>query len=130
MADTAARSDDLATLGRLVSECLLADLPEGLRSVVAALAERTARQHDVLALLGAPVDAEQPQPVQQHRAGSLALPAQVHDDGLRRRGGLEPDRPLLALEVRRERDHRRPFRDGAQLATDDQRVVNQGQRHP
>ena len=40
-------------LGRLVSQCLLADLPEGLRSVVAALEERTARQHDVLALLGA-----------------------------------------------------------------------------
>jgi len=53
VADTAARSDDLATLGRLVSQCLLADLPEGLRSVVASLEERTARQHDVLALLGA-----------------------------------------------------------------------------
>jgi hypothetical protein len=51
--DTAGRSDDLATLGRLVSQCLLADLPEGLSSVVAALEERTARQHDVLALLGA-----------------------------------------------------------------------------
>ncbi len=51
--DTAGRSEDLATLGRLVSQCLLADLPEGLRSVVAALEERTARQHDVLALLGA-----------------------------------------------------------------------------
>jgi hypothetical protein len=44
---------DLATLGRLVSVCLLADLPDGLRSVVASLEERTAKQHDVLALLGA-----------------------------------------------------------------------------
>jgi hypothetical protein len=44
---------DLATLGRLVSECLLADLPDGLRSVVTRLEERTAKQHDVLALLGA-----------------------------------------------------------------------------
>ncbi len=51
--ETASRSDDLATLGKLVSQCLLADLPEGLRSVVAALEERTAKQHDVLALLGA-----------------------------------------------------------------------------
>ena len=51
--ETAGRSDDLATLGRLVSQCLLADLPDGLRSVVAALEERTAKQHDVLALLGA-----------------------------------------------------------------------------
>ncbi len=47
------RADDLATLGRLVAACLLADLPDGLRAVVAALEERTARQHDVLALLGA-----------------------------------------------------------------------------
>jgi hypothetical protein len=53
VAESAAKSDDLATLGRLVSECLLADLPDGLRSVVAALEERTTRQHDVLALLGA-----------------------------------------------------------------------------
>ena len=53
VADLAAGSDDLASLGRLVSECLLADLPGGLRSVVAVLEERTARQHDVLALLGA-----------------------------------------------------------------------------
>ena len=51
--ETAEGSDDLATLGRLVSECLLADLPDGLRTVVAALEERTAKQHDVLALLGA-----------------------------------------------------------------------------
>ncbi|GAA2746915.1 DUF5682 family protein [Terrabacter aerolatus] len=42
---------DLGVLGRLIEECLLADLPEGLRAVVAALAERTARQHDTRALL-------------------------------------------------------------------------------
>ncbi|MEW1951897.1 DUF5682 family protein [Terrabacter sp. NPDC080008] len=42
---------DLGALGRLIEECLLADLPEGLRAVVAALAERTARQHDTRALL-------------------------------------------------------------------------------
>jgi Family of unknown function (DUF5682) len=52
VADVAAEADDLATLGRLVSDCLLADLPEGLRAVVGILEERTARQHDVLALLG------------------------------------------------------------------------------
>ncbi|MBF4764867.1 hypothetical protein ISU07_17165 [Nocardioides islandensis] len=51
--EQAERATDLATLGRLVSECLLGDLPEGLRSVVASLEERTAQQHDVLALLGA-----------------------------------------------------------------------------
>ena len=51
--EQADRAADLATLGRLVSECLLADLPDGLRSVVASLEERTAKQHDVLALLGA-----------------------------------------------------------------------------
>jgi hypothetical protein len=53
VAEEADRAPDLATLGRLVSECLLADLPHGLRSVVARLEEQTAHQHDVLALLGA-----------------------------------------------------------------------------
>ena len=42
---------DLATLGRLVSECLTADLPAALAAAVDMLAERTARQHDTLALL-------------------------------------------------------------------------------
>ncbi|MEO6510580.1 MAG: DUF5682 family protein [Nocardioides sp.] len=51
--ERAEAATDLATLGRLVSVCLLADLPDGLRTVVASLEERTAKQHDVLALLGA-----------------------------------------------------------------------------
>lgn len=50
--ELARSADDLAALGRLISQCLLADLPGALASVVAALAERTARQHDTLALLG------------------------------------------------------------------------------
>ena len=49
--EEAAHAADLGALGRLIEECLLADLPEGLRAVVAALAERTARQHDTQALL-------------------------------------------------------------------------------
>ena len=52
VAELASASEDLATLARLVSECLLADLPDGLRSVVEILEVRTARQHDVLMLLG------------------------------------------------------------------------------
>jgi hypothetical protein len=51
--EDAEAATDLAALGRLVSVCLLADLPDGLRTVVASLEERTAKQHDVLALLGA-----------------------------------------------------------------------------
>jgi hypothetical protein len=53
VAETAGNADDLATLARLVAACLMSDLPDGLRSVVASLEERTARQHDVLAMLGA-----------------------------------------------------------------------------
>ena len=79
--------------------------------------------------LGAPVDAEQPEPVQQHGPGELARAAQVEHDGLRLRGGLEPHRPLLAGQVGGQRHHRRPLGDGAQLAADDQRVVDQRQRH-
>ncbi|MEO9326011.1 DUF5682 family protein [Nocardioides sp. C4-1] len=57
-ADAKARADaeaapDLATLGALVEVCLTAELGEGLAAVVDTLAERTARQHDTLALLGA-----------------------------------------------------------------------------
>lgn len=57
-ADAKARADalaapDLATLGDLVGTCLTAELDEGLAAVVDTLAERTARQHDTLALLGA-----------------------------------------------------------------------------
>lgn len=44
---------DLATLGRLLEECLVADLPTALDQVVQTLAERTALQHDTLALLQA-----------------------------------------------------------------------------
>ncbi len=51
IAEEAHEAADLGVLGRLIEECLLADLPDGLRAVVAALAERTARQHDTRALL-------------------------------------------------------------------------------
>ena len=56
--DPPARADavaapDLATLGRLVGDCLTAELADGLAAVVDTLAERTARQHDTLALLQA-----------------------------------------------------------------------------
>lgn len=57
-ADAKARVDaseapDLATLARLVETCLTAELTDGLAAVVDTLAERTARQHDTRALLGA-----------------------------------------------------------------------------
>jgi len=51
VAQLAGESNDLATLGSLIEHCLLADLPGALRSVVAVLAERTARHHDTEALL-------------------------------------------------------------------------------
>ncbi|WP_295657657.1 DUF5682 family protein [uncultured Nocardioides sp.] len=51
VAETAERAPDLAVLGALVGECLTADLPGALAAVVDTLAERTARQHDTLALL-------------------------------------------------------------------------------
>ncbi len=41
----------LARLAELLESCLLAELPVALRDVVAAVADRTARQHDVPALL-------------------------------------------------------------------------------
>jgi hypothetical protein len=53
VAEQAERSEDLATLARLVGACLVADLPDGLVPVVASLEERTAQQHDVLAMLNA-----------------------------------------------------------------------------
>lgn len=43
---------DLPALAALVQDCLLTDLPSGLSDVVGVLAERTARQHDTLTLLG------------------------------------------------------------------------------
>jgi hypothetical protein len=49
----AAAAPDLAALSRLVEACLVAELDEGLAAVVETLAERTARQHDTLALLQA-----------------------------------------------------------------------------
>ncbi|WP_109507781.1 DUF5682 family protein [Nocardioides speluncae] len=49
--ELAGDAEDLAELGRLISKCLVADLPGALSAVVAALAERTARHHDTLALL-------------------------------------------------------------------------------
>jgi hypothetical protein len=52
VAEEAHEASDLAALGVLIEQCLLADLPGGLRAVVGTLADRTARQHDTLALLG------------------------------------------------------------------------------
>ncbi|MGO4597062.1 DUF5682 family protein [Terrabacter sp. 2RAF25] len=51
VAEEAGQASDLGVLGGLIEQCLLADLPDGLRAVVAALADRTARQHDTQALL-------------------------------------------------------------------------------
>lgn len=51
VAGEAAEAEDLARLAELVETCLLADLSEALSSVVGALEERTAQQHDTLALL-------------------------------------------------------------------------------
>ena len=51
VAQEAQEAADLGVLGGLIEQCLLADLPQGLRAVVAALADRTARQHDTRALL-------------------------------------------------------------------------------
>ncbi|WP_325603492.1 DUF5682 family protein [Nocardioides sp.] len=44
-------AEDLTALASLIEQCLLAELPGGLASVVHTLAERTARQHDALGLL-------------------------------------------------------------------------------
>lgn len=44
---------DLTTLSALVEQCLLCDLPGALSDVLTALEQRTAHQHDPLALLGA-----------------------------------------------------------------------------
>jgi hypothetical protein len=52
VAEAAGEASDLSALGVLIEQCLLADLPGGLRAVVATLADRTARQHDTLSLLG------------------------------------------------------------------------------
>ena len=49
----AAAAPDLATLGTLIEGCLVAELSGGLAGVVRVLAERTALQHDTLALLEA-----------------------------------------------------------------------------
>ncbi len=51
VAERAGRATDLATLGDLVEQCLLGELPEALDAVVAELAVQTAQQHDVIALL-------------------------------------------------------------------------------
>jgi hypothetical protein len=52
VAEQAEQSADLSALSGLIEQCLLADLLTALRSVVRTLADRTARQHDTLALLG------------------------------------------------------------------------------
>jgi hypothetical protein len=49
--DKAGTADDLGALGTLVEQCFLADLPEALDDVIAALAAQTTRQQDVVALL-------------------------------------------------------------------------------
>lgn len=53
VAEQAAAATDLATLGGLVEQALVADLPEALTATVEALAEATAHQHDTVALLEA-----------------------------------------------------------------------------
>jgi hypothetical protein len=50
-AERAQGSGSLADLSELLESCLLADLPEGIASVVSVLAERTAVQQDVAPLL-------------------------------------------------------------------------------
>ncbi|MDV3222051.1 DUF5682 family protein [Intrasporangium sp.] len=52
VAEQGEQAPDLSTLSGLIEQCLLADLPTALRSVVATLSDRTARQHDTLSLLG------------------------------------------------------------------------------
>lgn len=52
VAEAAEDAKDLSELGTLIEQCLLSELTGGLRAVVATLADRTARQHDTLALLG------------------------------------------------------------------------------
>lgn len=51
VAHVASETSDLGRLARLVQECLVADLPAGVRSVLTALADRAALQHDVPQLL-------------------------------------------------------------------------------
>lgn len=52
IAAVATTAADLATLSGLISQCLVADLPDALTSVVVVLEQRTAQRHDALALLG------------------------------------------------------------------------------
>jgi hypothetical protein len=51
--DRAASAQDLSVLTGLVEQALLADLPDALTAVIAALMERTAHQHDVPSLMAA-----------------------------------------------------------------------------
>jgi hypothetical protein len=53
VASDAAAAPDLATLGTLVEDALLAELADGLWAVVACLERRTAQHHDTVALLTA-----------------------------------------------------------------------------
>lgn len=50
--ERAMAAENLASLSTLIEQCLVAELPGALRRTVAILEERTAHQHDVLALLG------------------------------------------------------------------------------
>jgi hypothetical protein len=49
--EQAQQAASLAALSELLSQCLLADLPDGINAVVSVLAERTALQQDVAPLL-------------------------------------------------------------------------------
>ncbi|MCA4133781.1 DUF5682 family protein [Arthrobacter sp. M4] len=51
VAERAQDADSLTDLSELLADCLLADLPDGISSVVKVLAERTALQQDVPPLL-------------------------------------------------------------------------------
>ena len=51
--ERAADAPDLTALSALVEQCLVCDLPGALGSVLTSLEQRTAHQHDPLALLGA-----------------------------------------------------------------------------
>lgn len=53
LTEQAREAADLDVLGGLVEQCFLADLPEALDAVIRALAAQTARQQDVVGLLGA-----------------------------------------------------------------------------
>ena len=85
--DTVARraaDADIAQLCSLVERCLLADLPDGLRPVVAALEERVALQHDTLRLMAAVEPLARVARYGNVRGADGALVAEVLDGLVRR----------------------------------------------